>query len=642
MTAITAQLELEPTAAAGPGQTHWVRRVVTSPRGLASLGYLLALLLAGAFARQLAPYPYDEQDLSVVLTGPSAQHLLGADALGRDVLSRLLYGIVPSLQNSLIALLVFVLLGLPVGVIAGYVGGTFDSVISRVTELMLSIPPIILVLVVLAVFSSSPTAAMVTLGVLAAPGLVRVARGATLTVRDELFIKAARVSGASPLRIMRSHVVRQVLGPVLAQATVFAGISLAVQAALSFLGLLASSGRPTWGSMIGDAAQVIIQNTWLLFPPGLTLAMTVLALGVLGDAIRDATTPGSPAGATSSRVASSRMTSKESAPQLRSDALLVVQNLEISSGSTVLVDDASFTVRAGETVAIVGESGCGKTLTALAVLGLPPAGVQVTGGRVVFDGTDLTTGGAQAYRQVRGSGIAYVAQDALGSLDPTHSIGNHLLEVVQLHDKVSRSAARERAFELLAQVQIAGPERVYASYPHEISGGMAQRINIAIALAGRPKLLIADEPTTALDVTVQAEVLRLLRGLRDSTGMAILLITHDWGVVADLADSAAVMYAGEVVELGPAERIFKQPRFPYTAALLSADPSRLHEGSRLPTVPGRVPAPGEWPHGCRFAGRCAFTTEVCTAGPISLTPLVGGTLTRCVRVDELVENGALP
>jgi peptide/nickel transport system permease protein len=199
-----------------------------------------------------------------------------------------------------------------------------------------------------------------------------------------------------------------------------------------------------------------------------------------------------------------------------------------------------------------------------------------------------------------------------------------------------------RAVELLHQVKLTDTDRVLASYPHEISGGMAQRINIALALAGRPQLLIADEPTTALDVTVQAEILQLLRELQHATGMAILIITHDWGVVADIADRAVVMYAGEVVELADIHALFTRPRFPYSAALLAADPSTAHEGARLPTLPGRVPAPGSWPVGCRFAGRCAHVREECTSGPLPLITADDRSTTRCTRVEELVQEGALP
>ncbi|HEV7189043.1 MAG TPA: ABC transporter ATP-binding protein, partial [Blastococcus sp.] len=277
-----------------------------------------------------------------------------------------------------------------------------------------------------------------------------------------------------------------------------------------------------------------------------------------------------------------------------------------------------------------------------AILGLLPTGVTASDGQVFFQGADLRADGGKAYRAVRGSGIAYVAQDALGSLDPTHTVASHLHEVIGCHDRLSKAETRGRARELLQQVQIADPDRVLRSYPHQISGGMAQRVNIALALAGRPKLLIADEPTTALDVTVQAEILRLLHQLRDTTDMAILLITHDWGVVADIADRAVVMYAGEVVEHADTASLFATPRFPYTAALLSADPSRVEDGARLPTLAGRVPAPGSWPHGCRFAGRCAFTQDVCSRGPIALIPWSDQAVTRCVRVEDLVEQGALP
>ena len=497
----------------------------------------------------------------------------------------------------------------------------------------------------LAVFSASPTAAMITLGVLAAPGLTRVVRGATLGVREEWFVTFAKVAGVGSLRIMTTHVLRQIAGPILAQATVFAGISLAFQAALAFLGLIATA-TPTWGGMIGDASQVITQDPWLLFPPGIALALTVLAFGLLGDTIRDTTAADGTATARASKRPHTPVSVQAPADQGADGAdddgaLLSVRGLQITAGGVVLVDDATFSIRPGQTLAVVGESGCGKSITALAALGLLPSGVSVTGGQVLFNGTDLTAGGAKAYRSVRGSGIGYVAQDALGSLDPTHTIGSHLMEVIAVHEKADKAATQARALELLQRVHLTDPQRVLRTYPHEVSGGMAQRVNIALALAGRPQLLIADEPTTALDVTVQAEILRLLHELRDTTHMAILLITHDWGVVADIADDAVVMYAGEVVESAGVTRLFKTPRFPYSAALLAADPSLAEEGSRLPTLAGRVPPPGSWPTGCRFAGRCAFTTAACTAAPIPLLHRQGS-ITRCIRVDELVNEGALP
>ena len=207
---------------------------------------------------------------------------------------------------------------------------------------------------------------------------------------------------------------------------------------------------------------------------------------------------------------------------------------------------------------------------------------------------------------------------------------------------MSRRAAATRALELLEQVKFAEPERVSASYPHELSGGMAQRASIALAIAGRPRLLIADEPTTALDVTLQAEILALLRDLQRSTGLAILLITHDWGVVADTADRVIVMYAGEVVEQAAVDTAFTRPRFPYTLVLMASNPSTADRASRLPTVAGRVPLPGSWPAGCRFADRCLHRTDQCIAGPLALEFADTGSLTRCVRAASLLQEGVLP
>lgn len=630
--------------AAAPKRNRLSRAWRSQPLGVIAAAFILLVLILGILAPWIAPYPAGQQDLLVTLSGPTAEHWLGTDTLGRDILSRLLFAIIPSLGYAAVATLVFLLVGVPFGILAGYRGGRVDSIISRVAELAMSIPAIIILLVVLAVFASNPTAAMVALGVLASPGLIRVVRGSTLVVKEESFVTAATVAGVRPVRIMGTHIIRRVLGPILVQASVFLGAALVIQAALAFLGLLSPSGdQPTWGGMIGEASQVISFTAWPLIPPGFAIILMVLAFGLLGDAIRDAT-------ADDATVSTPRRKRKAApAPEARAPLgldtrghLLRVENLRVALDSGVtLVDDATFTVDKGEIVAVVGESGCGKSVTALATLGLLPPGLHIEGGSVTFDEVDLLAGGKAAYAAIRGSGIGYVAQDALGSLDPTHTIDSHLREVVTRHEKMTASALKARTRELLQQVQIADPDRVLKLYPYEISGGMAQRINIAIALAGRPRLIIADEPTTALDVTVQSEILHLLRDLQRSTDMSVLIITHNWGVVADIADRAVVMYAGEVVEMGDVYTVFDAPRFPYTAALLAADPSTSPLGEPLTTIPGRVPAPGSWPTGCRFATRCRFVTESCTQGPLPLRIVPPGSVTRCIRAEELIAEGAL-
>lgn len=630
--------------AATPKRNRLVRAWRSQPLGVIAAAFILLVVILGILAPFIAPYPAGKQDLLVTLSGPTAEHWLGTDTLGRDILSRLLFAIIPSLGYAAVATVVFLAVGIPFGILAGYRGGRIDSIISRTAELAMSIPAIIILLVVLAVFASNPVAAMIALGILASPGLIRVVRGSTIVVKEESYVTAATVAGVRPSRIMATHIIRRVLGPILVQASVFLGAALVIQAALAFLGLLSPSGdQPTWGGMIGEASQVISFTAWPLVPPGFAIILMVLAFGLLGDAIRDATADDA------ALLAPRRKRKAAPTPEARTPLgldtqghLLRVENLRVGLDSGVtLVDDATFTVDKGEIVAVVGESGCGKSVTALATLGLLPPGLHIEGGTVIFDSVDLRAGGAAAYAAIRGSGIGYIAQDALGSLDPTHTVDSHLREVVARHETMSASALKARTRELLQQVQIADPERVLKLYPHEISGGMAQRINIAIALAGRPRLIIADEPTTALDVTVQSEILQLLRHLQRSTGMSVLIITHNWGVVADIADRAVVMYAGEVVEMGDVYTVFEAPGFPYTAALLAADPSTSPLGEPLTTIPGRVPAPGSWPTGCRFATRCRFATDACTQGPLPLRIVPPGSVTRCIRAEELIAEGAL-
>jgi peptide/nickel transport system permease protein len=320
-------------------------------------------------------------------------------------------------------------------------------------------------------------------------------------------------------------------------------------------------------------------------------------------------------------------------------AILDVAGLTVAvaapEGDRVLVDDVRLSVAPGETVGLLGESGCGKSITALAILRLLPAGAAVSGGRVSFAGQDVTALPERAFARLRGSGIGYVSQEPMSSLDPTYTVGAQLGEVVRRHDHGSRRAARARVRELLAQVRIPDPDAVAGRYPHELSGGMAQRVALAIALAGRPRLLIADEPTTALDVTVQSHILALLRDLQRETGMALLLVTHDWGVVADICHRVVVMYAGQPVEAGDAQAMFDQPLHPYTEGLLRSAPALAAHGERLPSMPGRVPAPGSWPHGCRFADRCRLAAADCRRAPIPVMPVPGGRETRCIHSDDL-------
>jgi oligopeptide/dipeptide ABC transporter ATP-binding protein len=307
-----------------------------------------------------------------------------------------------------------------------------------------------------------------------------------------------------------------------------------------------------------------------------------------------------------------------------SSPLLSIDNLSVSfgteSGRVTVVEDVSFEVPAGKTVGLVGESGCGKSVSAMTVMRLlpsPPS--RIDGGRIMFDGKDLARLSEDEMRAVRGDRIGMIFQEPMTSLNPTLTIGFQIAEVLRLHRRMDARMARIWSVNMLKQVGIGGAERRLGQYPHELSGGLRQRVMIAMALVCRPALLIADEPTTALDVTIQAQILDLLRRLQQEMGMAILLITHDLGVVAEMCEEVFVMYAGRIVERAAATELFRAPRHPYTAGLLAASPRRAQRGARLATIPGMVPAPGKRGEGCSFADRCARAIARCRTDRPPLT-----------------------
>ncbi|WP_458097631.1 ABC transporter ATP-binding protein [Roseomonas sp. WA12] len=318
------------------------------------------------------------------------------------------------------------------------------------------------------------------------------------------------------------------------------------------------------------------------------------------------------------------------------DALLRIEDLRTvfrsSNGDIAAVDGITLDVPRGKTLGIVGESGCGKSMLSLSVMRLVPRPGRVSQGRVMMEGRDLASLSPAEMRAVRGAGIAMIFQEPMTSLNPVHSVGDQLTEAMRAHDtKASDAALRDRAIEALRRVRIPSPERRFAEYPHQLSGGMRQRVMIAMALACSPRLLIADEPTTALDVTVQAQILDLLRDLQQETGMSVILITHDLGVVAEMANEVAVMYAGRVVERGTAKDIFEDPQHPYTIGLLGSIPRIEEDRERLLSIEGSVPPPFAFPKGCRFNPRCPFAIRACTEIDPPLRELSPGHSAACIR-----------
>ena len=330
-----------------------------------------------------------------------------------------------------------------------------------------------------------------------------------------------------------------------------------------------------------------------------------------------------------------------------SEPLLEVRELQThfftDDGVVRAVDGVSFAVEPGETLAVVGESGSGKSVTSLSILRLvssPPG--RIVGGQIRFRGRDLLTLSDAEMRAIRGKEISMIFQEPMTSLNPVYTCGEQILEVLMLHEKLDRPTARARTIDLLRMVGIPSPEQRVDEYPHQMSGGMRQRVMIAMALACRPSLLIADEPTTALDVTIQAQILDLLKGLRQELGMAVLLITHDLGVVAETADRVAVMYAGQVVEYCAVRPAFRATRHPYTAGLLASLPKLGAETERLRVIPGNVPNPARFPSGCRFHPRCPIAVERCRSEVPALRDVGGGHLSRCFRAEEIASGAVDP
>jgi peptide/nickel transport system permease protein len=575
-----------------------LRSVLTNPLGAAALAVLTLVVLIALVAPLLAPFDPAALQLDKINAAPGGDYVLGGDSAGRDILSRLLFAGRNTLVGAVIALVVSLALGVTMGLLGGYYGRLLDGAFGWWANILMALPTMIVLLALFQALGSSIYLAMVAFGVMLSPGFYRLVRSQVHSVKNELYVDAARVSGLSDARIIGRHVLLVVRAPVIIQASVVSGIAIVMQSGLEFLGL-GDPGTPTWGGMLQDAFTAIYVAPTSIVWPGLAIAITVASLILLGNAIRD-TVQRSAAPVRASRQARARAAARrrEAATSLATAAvgateatettdatggstpkastnLLEIRGLTVGyptpTGMKTVVHGIDLDVRRGEVMGLVGESGSGKTQTAFSVLGLLPAGgTLLDDSSIRFDGAELVGLPESRLRALRGRRISYIPQEPMSNLDPCFRIGEQLVEPLRAVTGRTRSDATREALALLDRVGIPDPKRTFAAYPHEISGGMAQRVLIAGAVSGRPDLLIADEPTTALDVTVQAEVLDLLRDLQQEFGMSVLLVTHNFGVVADLCDRVAVMQNGLVVEVGDAVPLFANPQHAYTRMLLDS------------------------------------------------------------------------
>jgi len=563
--------------------------------------------------------------------------LLGTDHLGRDLLSRLIWGTRLSLAVGIAAAVLAAVIGSTIGIVAGFYGGRTDGLIMRGVDMLMAFPYILLALAIVAALGPGLLNALYAVAIVNIPFFARNIRGATVGIVHREFVDAAQLSGMSRPRIIWSEILPNVLPVIVIAMSTTIGWMILETAGLSFLGLGSQPPQADLGSMLGDGRKLLINAPHASIVPGLMIFVIVMSVNLLGDGVRDALDPRLRSGALS-RPAAATHVERRNVPQEReTTALLDVEALrtefQVAKRVHKAVGGVSFEVAPGECLGIVGESGSGKSVTALSLLGLvaSPPGV-ITGGAVRLDGEDALSMDAEALRGVRGGRVAYVFQDPLTTLHPLYRVGDQMVEAIRAHRPLPRQQAWDHAVALFEKVRIPNAAMRAKSFPHELSGGMRQRVGIALALAlvNDPDLVIADEPTTALDVTVQAQVLALLDDLRRERNLALIFITHDFGVVGQLCDRVAVMYAGRIVETGPTADVLADPWHPYTRRLIACVPE-LGGGRRvLAAIPGLPPAVDDLPPGCAFAPRCDRATEDCGRAEVALAPRDGRAV-RCLH-----------
>jgi peptide/nickel transport system permease protein len=603
-----------------PFQNFW-RTFRKNQMGLVGLTMLTGIILVAVFAPVIAPYdPYSSVGITSkdIYQSPSPEHPFGTDDAGKDELSLFVYGARVSLIVGFFASFISIAIGGSIGISAGFFGGLTENLLMRFNDIMLVIPDLALMVVIIALTKPSLWNIILVIGLLGWTFTSRVVRSQTLAVKSKKFVLRARAIGAGNKHIISKHILPLVLPLLLVNAVLVISVAILNESTLSFLGL----GDPTkisWGQMLNFAFErgaMSYGAWWALIVPGFGIVWVVLALTLLGQGLEQVFNP---------RLESHHLTSRKQVSlepnalsfgaRSISPPLLQVSNLSIEykineQSAARAVDNVSFTLQRGEVLGVVGESGCGKTTLMLGLLRLLPAAGRIVNGSIDFDGHNLITLTDDEMNDVRWKGISIIFQGAMNALNPVKTVGAQIIEAIRLHDSgQSRENLNERVDELLNLVGISTERR--ENYPHQYSGGMRQRAMIAMALACNPQIVIADEPTTALDVMIQAQILELLSGLRERLGLSIIFVTHDLGVVAEMCDSVLVMYGGVLAEYAPVDQVYNAPQHPYTRELLKAFPDVANPEKRLISIPGYPPRLDDIPSGCRFAPRCPSSFERC-------------------------------
>ncbi|ALC06760.1 ABC-type dipeptide/oligopeptide/nickel transport system, fused permease and ATPase component [Corynebacterium deserti GIMN1.010] len=632
-----------------------------------ALVFLFLIFILAIFAPLIAKY--DPLASGPPVQPPSGDHWFGTDAIGRDIFSRVAHGARASLIIGLCATGAALVVAAMLGSIAATANKAVSEVLMRILDVIMSFPGIALAAVFVAVFGNGIPVIVFAIAFLYTPQLARIVRANILSQFGEDYVNASKVIGASTAHILIKHVARNCMAPILVFATVLVADAIVFEASLSFINAGVKPPSPSWGNILADGKALLLTGAWWpTFFPGLMILLTVLCLNILSEGMTDTLASPKPKpvsaaaknalknaevadeeagsgivlGSTSREEANASLLASLAALSASENKtnnrlvfegdptpLLEVKDLKISfpnaHGDINIVDGVNFSVAPGQTMGLVGESGCGKSITAMSIMGLLPSSAKIEG-EILFDGKNLLNLKPDELNALRGHEIAMIYQDALSSLNPSMLISAQMKQL-------TRRGGKRSAEELMELVGL-DPKRTLQSYPHELSGGQRQRVLIAMALTRNPRLLIADEPTTALDVTVQQQVVDLLNELRDKLGFAMIFVSHDLALVARLVHKLTVMYAGQVVEQGTTREILVDPRHEYTRGLLGSVLSIEAGVDRLYQVPGTVPSPKEFVAGDRFAPRSEYPTLGLEQKPI-LRP-ISGTEHAYAATDELL------
>jgi oligopeptide/dipeptide ABC transporter ATP-binding protein len=627
--------ELKPTVPSSPLLGFW-KTFRRNRMGVVGLTMLVVIIFIAVFASVLAPYdPKSYQGIgsSDIYLPPSPEHWFGTDDAGKDVLSNFMYGARVSLTVGFFAAFISIIIGGTIGIVAGFYRGRTENVLMRFTDIMLVIPDLPLIVVIVALTKPSLMNIIFVIGLLGWTTTSRIVRSQTLAVGSRKFVLRARAIGAGNWHIIGKHILPLVMPLLVVNAILVVSLAILNESTLSFLGL----GDPTvtsWGQMLNYAFNRGAMSAgawWALLAPGLGIVWVVLALTLLGHGLEQVLNPRLEA----HHLMPRRQTIQDQVEygssvrsgKMGTSVLLDVQNLSVNyvnDGKIArAVHNVSFQLHEGELLGLVGESGCGKTTLVMALMRLLPAAGEIGNGRILFHGQDLAAIGEEEMNDIRWSGISIIFQGAMNALNPVRTVGDQIAEAIRQHvPSMPPGLVSERVVELLDLVGITAEHKDH--FPHQYSGGMRQRAMIAMALSCNPQVVIADEPTTALDVMIQAQILELLDELRHKLGLAVIFVTHDLGVVAEMCDSVLVMYGGVTAEYAGVDTIYNAPRHPYTQELLKAFPDLSQPDKRLTSIPGYPPKLDALPPGCRFAPRCPLAFEKCMVDMPELYSLAGG------------------